>query len=64
MGSLLTFWFRQTMSPELGGTDPEIKLTEVDLPDPLGPIKPTISSELTSKLKFLTACTPPKFLLT
>ena len=42
----------------------QIKLTDVDLPDPLGPIKPTISFEFTSKLKFLTACTPPKFLLT
>jgi hypothetical protein len=64
MGSLLTFWLRQTMSPELGGTAPEIKFTVVDLPDPLGPINPTISLEFTSKLKFLTACTPPKFLLT
>src|SRR6056297_393125 len=49
-------------SPELGVYTPVIRLNNVVLPAPLGPMTETISPGSTSKLRFVMACRPPKLL--
>ena len=51
------------MSPPDNGRVRVMRLNKVVLPDPLGPIRPTISCSDTVKLTFSTAVTPPKCLL-
>ena len=46
--------------PALARSSPMISDMTVDLPEPFGPISPTISPARRSKLMFLTATTPPK----
>src|SRR5690625_3847509 len=48
--------------PPLGFSMPVSILMVVVLPDPLGPMRPTISPRSRSKVNALTACTPPKCL--
>ena len=55
MDKLLRFCPLNLTTPADTGTVPEIKLTDVDLPDPFGPISPTISECLIEKLRPLTA---------
>src|SRR6218665_248655 len=50
------------ISPWVGGSAPEMTFTQVDLPEPLGPISPTTSRAPTAKLMPLSAVTPPKVL--
>src|SRR5215475_8654869 len=49
-----------TMRPEVGGMSPATQLKKVDLPAPFGPISPTISPSLTSRLAFDSATKLPK----
>ena len=53
-----------TISPELTGNTPVIKLKSVVLPAPFGPITPNTSPCLTPKDMPVRAATPPKLLLT
>ena len=53
-----------TISPELAGNTPVIKLKSVVLPAPFGPITPNTSPCLTPKDTPVRAATPPKLLLT
>src|SRR5581483_4921853 len=48
----------------VGRCAPEIRLSSVDLPAPFGPITPSSSPEVTSRLTSETATTPPKRLPT
>src|SRR5208337_4351506 len=60
------FWISRPskrMLPLLGLCTPVRRLSKVDLPEPLGPIKPTISPSCTAKLTSLTARIPPNLLL-
>src|ERR1700722_2272372 len=52
------------MSPSSGRNWPQTQLNRVVLPAPLGPTRPTLSPEPTSKLMACTALMPPKDLLT
>ena len=54
----------KTISPELTGNTPVIKLNSVVLPAPFGPITPNTSPCLTPKDTPVRAATPPKLLLT
>src|ERR1039457_73795 len=47
------------MLPLVGAIVPATRLTQVDFPDPLGPMRPRTSPALTSKETPLSACTPP-----
>src|SRR5260370_41602900 len=49
------------MLPPLAGKMPVTTLKIVVLPEPFGPINPTISPLSIRKSKFWTACNPPKF---
>ena len=49
--------------PAVGQTRPQIRLTKVDLPAPLGPMIARISPRATSKSTLSTALTPPKWQL-
>jgi hypothetical protein len=49
--------------PEVGFNMPSKQRMSVVLPEPFGPIKPTISSLSILKLTLLTADRPPKVLL-
>ena len=53
-----------TISPELTGNTPVIKLNNVVLPAPFGPITPNTSPCFTPKDIPVRAATPPKLLLT
>ena len=53
-----------TISPELAGNTPVIKLNSVVLPAPFGPMTPNTSPCLTPKDTPVRAATPPKLLLT
>src|SRR5271169_473349 len=46
--------------PPSGRWRPAIAFTSVDVPEPLGPIKPRISPRSSSREMSLSACTPPK----
>ena len=52
------------MSPSVGASNPAIIRSTVVLPPPLGPSNAINSPSLTEKETFLTAVTPPNFLLT
>src|SRR5262245_30177224 len=49
-----------TMRPAVGGMSPATQLKNVDLPAPFGPISPTISPSLTSRVAFASATKLPK----
>src|SRR5260370_24782891 len=49
------------MLPPLAGKMPVTTLKIVVLPEPFGPINPTISPSFIRKSKLWTACNPPKF---
>src|SRR5262249_15697749 len=51
---------RNRIEPAVGRSVPAIRLKVVLLPDPFGPMRPTISPSLTSKDTRLTARNPPK----
>jgi uncharacterized protein YhdP len=48
------------IEPWVGGSTPAIRLNSVDLPAPLGPIRPTISPRPTEIETSLLATRPPK----
>src|SRR5215470_15687056 len=50
------------MLPAVTGKTPQMRLTVVLLPEPLGPMRPTISPWRTAKSSVSTARTPPKYL--
>jgi hypothetical protein len=50
------------ISPDVGGSAPEIRFSIVVLPEPFGPIRPSSSPCFTSKETSLTATRPPKAL--
>src|SRR5215475_4579054 len=52
---------RNRIVPEVSGKRPLTRLTVVLLPDPLGPISPTISPSATVRSSPSTARTPPKW---
>ena len=47
-------------SPLFGWKTPQITLIRVRFPEPIGPMTPNISPSSTSKLRLLSALTPPK----
>src|SRR5262245_963716 len=53
----------RVMLPPLAGKMPVTRLKIVVLPEPFGPINPTISPSSTWRSKPWTACNPPKFFL-
>src|SRR3954453_7205060 len=53
----------KTMRPAAGRYTPLIRLNTVDLPAPLGPIRPRISPSSTLNVRLETASRPPKRLL-
>src|SRR5687768_2812466 len=53
---------RNSRSPLSSLKNPEITLMRVDLPDPLGPIRPTISPGSTDRSTAESAWIPPKLL--
>ena len=55
---------RKVTAPRVIGSTPVTRLNVVDLPAPLGPMRPTISPDLTWKLTSLTATRPPNSLRT
>src|SRR5215510_7451720 len=55
---------RNLIEPDVGGRAPETQLNSVVLPEPFGPISPTISPGSTSKETPLSAVKPPKRLVT
>src|SRR5439155_12378776 len=60
-GTSLSGCFLNTISPAVKGNSPAIRLTVVLLPEPLGPIRPTISPSFTVRSSPSTARTPPKW---
>src|SRR5262245_36684621 len=54
----------KTMRPEVSGNSPQMRLTIVLLPEPLGPMRPRISPRATVRSTPSTARTPPKCLQT
>src|ERR1043166_1052663 len=56
----VTSMSENTMRPVVGGMSPATQLKKVDLPAPFGPIRPTISPSLTSRLAFDSATKLPK----
>src|SRR5881409_3927999 len=52
----------KVIDPFVGRSTPAIRLSSVDLPDPLGPMSPTTCPSRTFKETPWTALTPPKFL--
>ncbi|MPM89148.1 hypothetical protein SDC9_136256 [bioreactor metagenome] len=59
-----TGWPRNSTSPEVGVSTPEIWLNMVLLPAPLGPISARISPAFTSRLMLLLATSPPNLRVT
>ena len=55
---------RKRTAPRVSGSRPETRLKVVDLPAPLGPIRPKMSPARTWKLTSLTATRPPNSLRT
>ena len=55
-------WPRQRTAPPVSGSTPVIRLKVVDLPAPLGPIRPTMSPARIEKLTSFTATRPPNCL--
>src|SRR6476646_9242538 len=53
-------WPSNVIEPAVGGNVPESMLKIVLLPDPFGPIRPTISPRSTLNDTLLTAVNPPK----
>src|SRR3954471_17880104 len=56
-------WPSKTMRPASGRYTPLIRLNTVDLPAPLGPMRPRISPSSTLNVRWETASSPPKRLL-
>src|SRR5690242_20608489 len=56
----VTSMSENTIRPAVGGMSPATQLKKVDLPAPFGPISPTISPSLTSRLAFDSATKLPK----
>src|SRR6185295_19893811 len=54
---------RKNTRPSVSGNSPQIRLTIVLLPEPLGPIRPRISPCATVRSTLSTARTPPKCLV-
>src|SRR5688572_19508924 len=52
---------RKAMLPAVTGNTPQMRFTVVLLPEPLGPMRPTISPSRTAKSSPSTARTPPKY---
>ena len=59
-GNLVTSSPSNQIEPWVGGSTPAIRLNNVDLPAPLGPIRPTISPRPTEIETSLLAIRPPK----
>src|ERR1700723_157891 len=62
-GRPATFSPWKMTSPAVGRSMPMMVFIAVDLPEPLGPIRPKISPACTSRSRFLTAVRPPKRLV-
>src|ERR1700736_5676475 len=56
----VTSMSENTIRPVVGGMSPATQLKKVDLPAPFGPINPTISPLVTSRLAFASATKLPK----